>query len=274
MKNKKLFLGVFVMILIFCTFKQSTIAFPSTSNDYNAQLDLNEIYIYNVTSFNTSKALEWRELDWLAPPRGFVNTTPGGQILVNFTGFYDKDPNDFFNLFESPIPYMNIEFKKIQQGSLVTNKTFYNISNGEVDMNLLIGYNYFKPGILIPINNFTYLKQQAYAQDEPPFMNATVTVEETQNDISFDFRQKVGFFQRTKSIYDINTGLLIYTNTSIGNYTLEMTLTNLPDLRTNPQEIPSYMSIIAIVSLSTAIIFLILYTKKRKKQKLNHKTTN
>jgi len=269
-----MFLGVFVMILIFCTFKQSTIAFPSTSNDYNAQLDLNEIYIYNVTSFNTSKALEWRELDWLAPPRGFVNTTPGGQILVNFTGFYNKDPNDFFNLFESPIPYMNIEFKKIQQGSLVTNKTFYNISNGEVDMNLLIGYNYFKPGILIPINNFTYLKQQAYAQDEPPFMNATVTVEETQNDISFDFRQKVGFFQRTKSIYDINTGLLIYTNTSIGNYTLEMTLTNLPDLRTNPQEIPSYMSIIAIVSLSTAIIFLILYTKKRKKQKLNHKTTN
>ncbi|MHA2288274.1 MAG: hypothetical protein ACXABG_05765, partial [Promethearchaeota archaeon] len=222
---------------------------------------------YNVTSFNTSKALEWRELDWFAPPRGFVNTTPGGQILINFTGFYEKDPNDFFNLFESPIPYMNIEFKKIHQGSLITNRTFYNLSNGEVDMNLLLGYNYFKSGFLIPNDNFTYLKQQAYAQDQSPFMNATVIIEETQNRISFDFRQKVGFLQKTKSTYDKITGLLTYTNTSVGNYTLEMTLTNLPGVPINHTFIPSYMPILMLFTLGISSILLILKLKKSVKTK-------
>jgi hypothetical protein len=265
MKNKTPYLGFFLVILIFGSIKLTTIASPSTPNNYNNQLDLNEIYTYNVTSFNTSKALEWRELDWFAPPRGFVNTTPGGQILINFTGFYNKDPFDYFNLFESPIPYMNIEFKKIQQGSLVTNTTFYNISNGEVDMNLLLGYNYFKSGFLIPNNNFTNLKQQAYAQDQPPFMNATINIEETQNNISFQFHQEVGFLQRTKSVYDKISGLLIYTNTSVGNYTLEMTLTNLPDLATEPQIIPSYAPILIYITLSITATLLILKMKKEHK---------
>ena len=269
MNNNKLYLGFFAAILIFCSFNLSTTSSPSTPANYNDQLDLNEIYVYNVSSFNTSKHLEWRELDWFAPPRGFVNTTPGGQISVNFTGFYDKDPNDYFNLFESPIPYMNIEFKENQLGVLVTNTTFYNISNGEVDMNLLLGYNYFKSGFLIPNNNFTFLKQQALAQDEPPWMNATVIIEETQNNISFDFRQEVGFLQRTKSIYDKISGLLIYTNTSVGNYTLEITLTNLPILNTDPQLIPSYTPIITFATLSIASILLILKTKKKRKKQKN-----
>ena len=267
MSKRKFYFGFFALILIFCTFNLSATSSPSTPDNYNDQLNLNEIYIYNVTSFNTSKALEWRELDWFAPPRGFVNTTPGGQILVNFTGFYEKDPYDYFNLFESPLPYMNIEFKENQQGILVTNTTMYNISNGEADMNLLLGYNYFKSGFLIPNNNFTYLKQQAYTQDEPPFMNATVIIEENQSNISFDFHQRVGFHQRTKSIYDKISGLLVYTNTSVGNYTLEMTLTNLPNLKTEPQIIPSYTPMIVIVSISIATIFLILKTKIKHKNK-------
>jgi hypothetical protein len=264
MNYKKLYFGIFAMILILSTYNVKTMVSPPIPSNYNNQLDLNEIYIYNVTSFNTSKALEWRELDWFAPPRGFVNTTPGGQILVNFTGFYDKDPFDFYNLFESPIPYMNIEFKKLQQGILVTNMTFYNISNGEADMNLLLGYNYFKSGFLIPNNNFTFLKQQAYLQDEPPFMNATVTIEETQNSISFDFRQKVGFFQKTKSVYDKISGLLIYTNTTVGNYTLEMMLTNLPNLAQEPPFISSYLPIITYGVLGIASFFLIIKVKKQR----------
>jgi hypothetical protein len=268
MSKRKFYFGFFALILIFCTFKLSATSSPSTPDNYNDQLNLNEIYVYNVTSFNTSKALEWRELDWFAPPRGFVNTTPGGQILVNFTGFYEKDPFDYFNLFESPLPYMNIEFKENQQGILVTNTTMYNISNGEVDMNLLLGYNYFKSGFLIPNNNFTYLKQQAYAQDEPPFMNATVIIVENQSNISFDFRQRVGFHQRTKSIYDKISGLLVYTNTSVGNYTLEMTLTNLPNLKTEPQIIPSYAPMMIFASLSIVSIFLIVNTKKNIKLKI------
>jgi len=237
--------------------------------NFCGELDFNDVYVYNVSSFNTSKPLEWRELDWYAPPRGFANTTPGGQILVNFTGFYDKDPNDYFNLFESPIPYMNIEFKENRLGVLVTNTTFYNISNGEVDMNLLFGYNNFKSGFLIPNNNFTFLKQQAYAQDEPPYMNATVIVEETQNNISFDFRQKGGFPQRTKSIYDKISGLLVYTNTSFGNYTLEMTLTNLPDLNAELPIIPAYPILIISTSLSIATLILILNAKRKTKKSKN-----
>lgn len=266
MKYKKLYFVFFVMTLILSTFNVTTIASPLIPSNYNNQLDLNEIYTYNVTAFNTSKALEWRELDWFAPPRGFVNTTPGGQILVKFTGFYDKDPFDFFNLFESPIPYMNIEFKKLQQGILVTDMTFYNISNGEADMNLLLGYNYFKSGFLIPNDNFTFLKQQAYQQDEPPFMNATVTIEETQNSISFDFRQTVGFFQNTKSVYDKISGLLIYTNTSVGNYTLEMTLINLPTLAQEPPFISSYLPIITFTTLSFASFLLIIKVKKQQRK--------
>ena len=268
MNNKKLYLGFFAVILVFCTFNLSATSSPLTPDNYNDQLDLNEIYIYNVTSFNTSKHLEWRELNWFAPPRGFVNTTPGGQILVNFTGFYDKDPLYSFNLFESPIPYMNIEFKENRLGILVTNTTFYNISNEEVDTNLLLGYNYFKSGFLIPNNNFAFLKQQAYAQDEPPWMNATVIIEETQTNISFDFRQTDFFRQRTKSIYDKVSGLLIYTNNSVGNYTLEMRLTNLPILNTDPQLIPSYIPIIMFATLSIGAIFLIFNTKKKQKSKI------
>lgn len=273
MNKKNIFLSIFTSILVFQTifFTISPISKADTAipESFCGKLDLSEIYIYNVSSFNTSKPLEWRELDWVAPPRGFANTTPGGQILINFTGFYDKDPNDFFNLFESPISYMDIEFKENRLGVLVTNTTFYNISNGEADMNLAIGYNKFKSGFLIPINNFTYLKQQAYAQDEPPWMNATVIIEETQNNISFDFRQKGGLLQRTKSIYDKISGLLVYTNTSFGNYTLEMTLTNLPDLKSELPIIPAYPTLIIFTSLSITTIILILNAKRKTKKSNN-----
>ena len=269
MKYKKLYFIFFAITFTFCTLNLATTASPSIPTNYNNQLDLNEIYVYNVSAFNTSKALEWRELDWFAPPRGFVNVTPGGQILIDFTGFYDKDPNDFFNLFESPIPYMNIEFKKIHQGSLITNTTFYNISNGEVDMNLLLGYNTFKSGFLIPTNNITYLKQEAYAQDQPPFMNATVIIEENPNNISFDFHQEVGFLQRTKTTYDKVSGLLMYCNTSVGNYTLEMTITNLPDLSTNHIFVPSYIPTITFFTISITSILLILKVRRsRNKQRI------
>ena len=271
MTKKNIFLGIFTSILVFQTilFALAPIIKADTTIPQNfcGELDFNDIYVYNISSFNTSKPLEWRELDWVAPPRGFANTTPGGQILINFTGFYDKDPNDFFNLFDNPTPYMNIEFKENRLGVLVTNATFYNISNGEADMNLAIGYNKFKSGFLIPVNNFTYLKQQAYAQDEPPWMNATVIIEETQNKISFEFRQTGGLLQRTKSIYDKLSGLLVYTNTSFGNYTLEMTLTNLPDL--NIPIIPAYPTLIIFTTLSITTIILILNAKRKTKKTNN-----
>ena len=239
---------------------QSVRAVKSIPDNFNKNLDLDQVYIYNVTAFNTTKPLEWADVNWSAPTKGFVNITPGGQLKVNFTGFYEKDPNDSYNLFESPMPYMNIEFIENILGILVTNTTLLNVSNGEAALNLLLGYNLFKSGFLIPISDFNNLTQEAFAQDEPPWMNATVTIQETSKEISFDFKQKTSLQQETKCIYDKVSGLLIYANTSFGNYFLEMTLTNLPNLPSEDISIPSFQiyilcGIITIISVSYIINF-------------------
>ena len=246
--------------LLFLSFP-FTKANRSIPDKFNKHLDLNEAYVYNVTSFNITKPLEWAPLNYSAPSKGFANTTPGGQIRINFTGFYNKDSYDY-NIFESPIPYMDIEFIENRLGTLVSNTTFYNISNGEADMNLLLGYNQFRSGFLIPINHFDWLTQQAYNQDQGPYMNATVIVEETPNNITFDFKQLTFFQQKTKSIYDKISGLLIYTNTSVGNYTLEMTLTNLPTFKSESQNIPSYQ---LYIIFSIIIVISIIYFAKLRK---------
>jgi len=235
----------------------------SIPDDFNQDLDLDQVYIYNVTSFNTTKYLEWWGLDWTI--KGFANTTPRGQIKVNFTGFYNKDPNDFYNIFKSPMVYMDVEFIENSFGTLVTNTTFYNVSNGEADSNLAFGYNQFKSGFLIPINNISGLKEQAYAQDVPSYMNATITIEETATNITFNFQQESGF-QNTDSTYDKISGLLIYTNTNVGNYTLEMTLTNAPSYPSDDgsESIPSFqIYIICGTSASISIIYVIKLKRKK-----------
>ncbi|MFX1488543.1 MAG: hypothetical protein ACFFBI_05305 [Promethearchaeota archaeon] len=239
----------------------------SIPNNFNKDLDLNEVYIYNVSSFNTTKRLEWLSLDWFAPPKGYANTSKGGQIRVNFTGFYQKDPNDIFNLFGSPMPYMDIEFLENRSGILVSNATFLNVSNGEAALNLLLGYNVFKSGFLIPINDFNNLTQQAYAQDQPPFMNATVTVQQTSETISIDFKQKTFLQQKTILIYDKISGLLIYTNTSFGNFTLEMTLINKPNFPSGNLGIPSFnfSIIVSVLVIITLVSLLKLHMKRTKR---------
>lgn len=265
MKNLKKIAYIIVSLILLqflFIFSAPTVrADTSVPDNFNQNLDLNRIYIYNVTAFNTTKPLEWVDVDWMAPTKGFVNVTPGGQMKINLTGFYEKDPNDFFNVFESPMPYMNIEFLENRSGILFTNTTLYNVSNGEAAQNLLLGYNYFKSGFLIPISDFNNLTQLAYAQDEPPFMNATVSVIETSKTISFDFKQKTFLQQKTHCIYDKASGLLIYTNTSFGNYTLEMTLINLPSFPSDSFSIPSFHLLIVITILGTTILINICLKK-------------
>ncbi|MFX1364412.1 MAG: hypothetical protein ACFFCE_01020 [Promethearchaeota archaeon] len=266
-KNKKITYIVVSMVVLqlFISFSipkvKATINIP---DEFNKKLDLDEVYIYNVTAFNTTKPLEWLDVDWTAPSKGFANTTAGGQIKVSFTGFYDKDPNDFFNIFGSPMPYMDIEFIENRFGNLVSNATFYNISNGEADLNLLLGYNRFKSGFLIPINNISGLRKQAYTQNEPPYMNATVTIQETSTRITFDFQQKTGLEQKTKSTYDKISGLLVNTNTSVGNYTLEMTLINFPSFSSEEIFIPAYQVYLIFGITLITITVTIAKLKKRK----------
>lgn len=262
MKNLKIRTYVIVALtllpLLFLSV-QSVRAVTSIPDNFNKNLDLDQVYVYNVNAFNTTESLEWKDFNWITT--GYLNTTPGGQLKINLTGFYDKDPGDIYNLFESPMAYMNIEFIENRSGVLVSNNTRLNVSNGEIAFNLLLGYNSFQSGFLIPINDFNNLTQEAYAQDEPDFWNTTVTVQETSTEISFDFKQKSFFTeQETKCIYDKVTGLLIYANTSFGNYFLEMTLTNLPNLPSEDISIPSFQiyilyGIITIISVSYIIKF-------------------
>lgn len=259
--------SLLILQLLFLSFVPITKAESIIPSNFNQELDLTEVYIYEVIAFNTSKPLEWADLNWTAPSKGFANTTLRGQIRVNFTGFYEKDPNDFFNIFESPMPYMNIEFIENRSGNLITNSTFYNVSNGEAAQNLLLGYNTFKSGFLIPNSNFDNLTQQAYAQDEPPFWNATIFIQETSKTISFDFKQEVFFQQKTKCIYDKVSGLLIYTNTTVGNYILEMTLINLPSFTSDSFSISSFQLFIVVSTVGIITLINVLLKKRKIQEK-------
>lgn len=193
---------------------------------FSQEIHLNSTYIYNVTQFGGD--LNWLGLNWISKYNTSTNTR--GQILVNFTGFHDKDPNDIFNAFGSPMPYIDVEFVKNELNTLVSNHTFYNVSNGEAAFNMLLGYNSFQSGFLIPINNVTEMKELALLQDSGS-MQATITIEETYNFLSFDFKQDTGT-QNTSLIYEKRTGLLVWAYTemiAITNplgYKLEMFLTN------------------------------------------------
>ncbi len=265
-KIKKVLVIIISLVLIplmFSTLITLTKAEGEFPSNFNQDLDLDEIYIYNVAAFNTSKTLNWLDFNWMT--KEIVSTSPYGQIKINFTGFYDKDPSDVYNLFETPMAYMDIEFVINNSGILTTNTTFYNISNGETAFNLILGYNSFQSGFLIPVDNFNDLTEQAKAQDEPPYMNATVVVQETSSTISFEFLQKIGSQQKTFCTYDKVTGLLIYTNTTFGNYFLEMTLTNLPDYSSDSDIIPSFPLFMIISAFSiTAIIYIFAVKRKIK----------
>jgi len=269
MKNQKkityIIVSIVLLQLLFSFSAPMVKAETSVPDDFNQNLDLDQVYIYNVTLFNTTKRLEWWGLDWTL--KGFANTTPGGQIKVNFTRFYDKHPNDD-NIFESPIGYMDVEFIENRFGNLVTNTTFYNVSNGEVDLNLALGYNQFKSGFLIPINNISGLKEQAKVQNKSGFWEADVSVEETDARITFNFQQKSGF-QKTKSTYDKISGLLIYTNNSVGNYFLEMTLINLPNLDSDSLSVPSFHVLTVVLAISIIITIKIRAINKNRKSNFN-----
>jgi len=230
MKNKNFFsiiLSIFLSLSIpfFITIPICK-ANEEIPNTFSQELEFNNPYVYNITQFGGD--LNWVGFDFSSKYN--VSTNTGGQILVNLTGFHDKDPSDNFNAFGSPMSYMDVEFVKNDLGTLISNNTLYNVSNGEAAFNMLLGYNAFQSGFLIPLNNLTELKELALAQDSG-FMSGTIEIEETYNFLLFDFRQDTGV-QNSSLIYDKNTGLLVWAYTEmipITNplgYKLEMFLTN------------------------------------------------
>jgi len=230
MKKKAIVLGIlcsfFIMQEIFIVSIPTVKADVIIPPNFYSELEMDSVYVYNVTKYGGD--LSWLGFDWVSKYN--TTTNAGGQISINYTGFYDKDPADVYNAFGSPMPYMDIEFIENQEGVLNSNHTFSNVSNGEVAFNMALGYNSFQSGFLIPIDNLTYLKELALAQDSG-YMPGDINVEESSNFISFDFKQD-SKFQNTTLVYEKRSGILVWGRTKMApitdpiGYTLEFFLTN------------------------------------------------
>ncbi|MBY8990522.1 MAG: DUF4430 domain-containing protein [Candidatus Lokiarchaeota archaeon] len=224
MKNPKKALSIIGLLLLIQILYQSSIPIAKADSSipvsYSQDLDINGTYVYNITQFNT-------EVGWYNFAGGFEGnwkTNAGGQIKLNLTGFYDKDPYDWGNLFEDPIPWLDIEILEYNLGILSTNFTLNNRSNSEISRALTLGYNVFQPGFLIPNDNLTYIKNSALGQADPGGLYdlaGEVNVEETHNFLYIGFDQ-IGGNQKTYMIYDKGTGLLVWAKTSVFGYLLEI----------------------------------------------------
>ncbi len=227
---------------------------------------LEDSFVYNVIHF--SEATGWYNLtggfegDW--------NTNTGGQIIANLTGYYDKDPNDWGNVIDDPIPWFDIEIVENKTGILTTNFTIANRSNSELGWAFTLGYNYFQPGILLQIiDNLTRVKKLAL-QEASGFANGLVSIEETPLTIKIAFEQTDGE-QDTNLIYEKRTGLLLWGYTSIGDYLLEMVIDDYTPWESTGEESspPPYFFLrilpyIVIASISVLIITTALIASRFK----------
>ncbi|MHA2033046.1 MAG: hypothetical protein ACW99Q_27075, partial [Candidatus Kariarchaeaceae archaeon] len=225
MSTKKIvsFIGLLIFVqILFLGVIPITNAADNIPDSYYQNLDINGTYIYNVTSFGNP--VDWYNFTPGDSLEGKWNTNTGGQILINFTGFYDKDSNDWGNIFGDPIPWLDIEIFEYNAGSLTSNFTLNNRSNSEVARALTFGFNSFQPGFLIPNHNLTNIKDLAVNQSDPGGVFdivGDVVVDETTNFFYIGFDQ-IGAGQQTKLIYDKETGILVWAKTSIFGYLLEI----------------------------------------------------
>ncbi|MBD3213200.1 MAG: hypothetical protein GF311_11390 [Candidatus Lokiarchaeota archaeon] len=261
MKKIQISIGIVISFLILPS--MSIIFTPTVRADtYSNDFDISKEYVYNVT--------EWdQELNWYyTSDKGWLNSSKGGQIRVNFTGFYDYvspvwDPNAF----ENPLPFINISFYEKTGDSISLNRTMINQSSAETANVMALGYHYFDAGFLIPNKNFTLIQNRVAAQNESGFWElSSYDFEEFLKMIRITFKQKSGG-QNTTLIYDKETGILVWANVQsafatdfkfqLNDYTLDFT--PMPNIPSFP-----IMIVGAISSLTIGIAIFI----KRKKFKL------
>ncbi|NVM44585.1 MAG: DUF4430 domain-containing protein [Candidatus Lokiarchaeota archaeon] len=215
----------FISLLFFTLLLHSgsipfTRAKQTISESYSPNLNFNKPYLYEVVQFGDSTG-------WYNFTFGFEGewkTNPGGQIRINLTGSYNKDINDWGNVFSDPIPWYDIEIYKNNLGTLNNNFTLNNRSNSEVARALTLGYNDFQPGFLIPNENLTYIKELALNQSDPGgfYSKGDVNIEESYNFFYIGFEQIGGLEQKSYFIYDKWTGLLVWAKSSVLGYLLEI----------------------------------------------------
>lgn len=245
-------------------------------NSYYLDLDFNETYVYEVSQFGG--AVGWYNFTpWPGDSfEGKWNTSIGGQIIINFTSFFNKDPNDWGNVFNDPIPWFDISILENNSGILETNFTLSNRSNSEIARALTLGYNSFQPGFLIPSNNLTEIKELAIEQSDPGGLwdiVGEVNVKETDELLFISFEQ-IGGGQKTYLVYDTLTGFLVWTRTSIGGYLLEINSLNFTFDYSNPQQNNIFLKflpyiIIASISMVTITTSLIISRVSTKIKKFN-----
>lgn len=271
MNKKTTFLSIFALSLIFQgLFLVSTPnakANQEIPEKYSQQLELDRTYIYNVSQFDSK--FTWLDLNWV--PRGDAITNTSGQIVVNFTGFYDDDPLAFgASCFNNPIPYINISFIENITGMLVTNTTFYNVSNSEAGLSLAIGYNSFHSGFLIQINNLGNLTTLAAEQVlDSGFLPGEFIFKEYDYMIEFTFKQD-NKNQNSTMIYDRTTGILVYSKVQsifgpdfeiqLSDYELNFQKTEPPD-----ETIPSFPFLLLGITITGALILIMWIVSKKLK---------
>ena len=271
MNKKTTFLSIFALSLIFQgLFLVSTPnakANQEIPEKYSQQLELDRTYIYNVSQFDSK--FTWLDLNWV--PRGDAITNTSGQIVVNFTGFYDDDPLAFgASCFNNPIPYINNSFIENITGMLVTNTTFYNVSNSEAGLSLAIGYNSFHSGFLIQINNLGNLTTLAAEQVlDSGYLPGEFIFKEYDYMIEFTFKQD-NKNQNSTMIYDRTTGILVYSKVQsifgpdfeiqLSDYELNFQKTEPPD-----ETIPSFPTLFLGIILTGALILITWKVSRKKK---------
>ncbi len=264
MKNQKKIIYLISILMFLQLLYFGSIPFVKAEDDiphsYYQNFNLNKTYVYNVTQFDSK--FTWLNLNWV--PQGDAITNPGGQIKVNFTGFFDDPPAGGASCFSNPIPYISISFMENITGMLVTNTTFYNVSNSEAGLSLAIGYNSFHSGFLIQINNLANLTTLA-ADQVTGFLLGDFTYKEYDYMVEFIFKQD-NRNQNSTMIYDKTTGILVYSKVqSIFGPDFEIQLNDYElNFQKTELEIPSFpiMLLCAIVTTTLLIVIHKLIKKK------------
>jgi len=187
---------------------------PSEVDVYSTKFDINNEYIYNVTSFDQIQT----EFSWYfgVNDKGKVKTNIDGKIQVLFTGFYDYIPGMYEpnNVFRNAIPYIDIGFYEKGGSTLIHNRTLTNISSVEAAYVTSLGYREFNPGFLIPTDNFTRLEERVLAQDvNDTYVNYegyhSCEVKTDTVNITFIQDNPDSKSQNITLIYDKSSGLLL-----------------------------------------------------------------
>ncbi len=227
MKAKRylwLFIAALTMLYLISSYPVPSVrANGEIPPNFYQDLDINGTYVYNVTDYGSDPTW-W----WIFSNEGFWETSTGGQIVINFTGFYNRDPSDWGDVFPNKSAYMDIKIYNKTFSGLDLNFTKYNSSNKEIASALTLGFNDFQAGFLIPIDNLTNIKELAMQEADPGGMfdkAGNVRVEFTPHLFSVMFEANDNS-QNTTLVYERKSGILVRADTAAAGYKLEIFLTN------------------------------------------------